>query len=534
MQHQLCKEYTKSGIERQLILPLNTEFLIPDNEPVRLLDQVLEELDYTKLYLTYSAQGRNPSADPKALFKVLVYAYSQSITSSRAIEDACRYDVRYHYLLQGDKAPDHNTVNRFRKDHLRGEVLEDLFRQFVEHLMKMGEISLSEVFIDGTKIEANANKYTFVWRKSIEKNYEKMKGKASDWLAKELSVVLSPEEINASNLNEVFQQIRKRAKKEGVVFVYGSGKRKTSLQRQYETLKDFSTRAYDYEEALQIMGSDRNSYSKTDHDATFMHMKDDHMRNGQLRPGYNVQTATNSEYILGIHVSNDRTDYGTLIPFLKELKTTYQRPIERLVCDAGYECEENYDYLKRSGIKPFIKPSNHEYSKTRAYQKAMEFRLSMEYDEANDLYVCKNGRSLRYKKLRTKIAPSGYQSETKIYESEDCSGCPYLGTCYKGKYNKQIQVTPLFDAYREESEKNIRSEEGILLRVNRSIQAEGVFGITKQDMGFTRFQTRGIQMVRTEYLLLAFGFNLNKLHNRIQNDRFGKPLLIPKGMEKTA
>ena len=167
MPHQLCKEYTKYGIERQLVLPLNTEFLIPDNEPVRLLDQVLEELDYTKLYLTYSAQGRNPSVDPKALFKVLVYAYSQSITSSRAIEEACRYDVRYHYLLQSRKAPDHNTINRFRRNHLKGEVLEDLFCQFIERLMEIGEISLSEVFIEGTKIEANANKYTFVWRGRI-------------------------------------------------------------------------------------------------------------------------------------------------------------------------------------------------------------------------------------------------------------------------------------------------------------------------------------------------------------------------------
>ena len=125
-------------------------------------------------------------------------------------------------------------------------------------------------------------------------------------------------------------------------------------------------------------------------------------------------------------------------------------------------------------------------------------------------------------------------SEARIYECSDCSGCPYLGKCYKGKYNKRIQVSPKFDEYRKGSERNITSEEGILLRVNRSIQAEGVFGITKQDMGFTRFLTRGTGMVKTEYLLLALGFNINKLHNRIQNDRFGSPLFIPKNMAKTA
>ncbi len=534
MHNQLRKQYTSFGIERQLVLPLNTEFLIPDDEPVRLLDQVLEELDYRELYLTYSAQGRNPSADPKALFKVFVYAYSQGITSSRGIEDACRYDVRYHYLLQSRKVPDHNTINRFRRDHLKDGILEDLFRQFIEGLMEMGEISLSEVFIDGTKIEANAGRYTFVWRKSVEKNYEKLKAKASAWLAEELSMDLPPEEISASSLDTVFRDVRKQAKMEGVTFVYGTGRRKTAIQRQYEALEEYTSRASIYEEALVIMGDGRNSYSKTDHDATFMHMKDDHMRNGQLKPGYNVQVATNSEYILGIHVSSDRTDFSTLIPFVEELLAMYRRPIHSLVCDAGYESEENYAYLKRHHIDPFIKPSNHEYSKTRAYQKEMEFRLSMEYDEEDDRYTCKNGKRLNYKATRVRTSRSGYQSETKVYECEDCSGCPYLGKCYKGKHNKQIQVSPLFDAYREESERNISSEEGVLLRVNRSIQAEGVFGITKQDMGFTRFRTRGIRMVRTEYLLLAFGFNMNKLHNRIQDDRFGKPLLIPKEKRKAA
>lgn len=534
MLNQLCKEYTKYTDERQLVLPLETEFLIPKDEPVRLLDQVLEELDYTKLYLTYSEKGRNPSADPRSLFKVLAYAYSQSIFSSRKIEEACVYDVRYHYLLQSEKAPDHNTINRFRKDHLQGEVLEDLFFQFNEMLMKAGELSMSEVFIDGTKIEANANKYTFVWRGSIEKGYEKLKEKASIYLKEELGIELESVCITASSLKKVFRKIRTQVKKAKIVFVYGTGHRKTQLQRQYEAIEDWQKKASYYEEALKIMGNDRNSYSKTDPDATFMHMKEDHMRNAQLKPGYNVQAATNSEYILGIYVSSDRADQGTLIPFVEDLQKAYRRKVERLIADAGYESEENYQYLEKNGTGIFIKPSNHEYSKTKRFQKEMEYRLSMEYDPKNDRYICKNGKELTYRCSRCRTGKTGYLSETRIYECSDCSGCPYLGKCYKGKYNKRIQVSPKFDEYRRESERNITSEEGILLRINRSIQAEGVFGITKQDMGFTRFLTRGAGMVKTEYLLLSLGFNINKLHNRIQNDRFGSHLLIPKNMGKTA
>jgi len=515
-------------------MPLDTAFLILKDEPVRLLDQVLEELDYTKLYLTYSAKGRNPSADPRSLFKVLVYAYSQNIFSSRKIEDACIYDIRYRYLLQSTHAPDHNTINRFRKHHLKGDVLDDLFSQFAEKLMEAGDVSLSELFIDGTKIEANANKYTFVWRGSIEKNYKKLKSKASEYIKAELGIEVPPDAVNAQKLREIFNGIRRQVRREKIVFVFGSGSRKSTLQRQYETLEDWSLKASEYEDALKIMGSDRNSYSKTDHDATFMHMKDDHMRNSQLKPGYNVQVATNSEYILGIYVSADRNDQQTLIPFLERLKGIYGKPPERVVCDAGYESEENYHYLDENEIQSFIKPSNHEYSKTRRYQHEMEFRLSMEYDPEKDAYMCRNGKELTYRYSRSKTGSSGYTSETKVYECTGCQGCSYYGKCYKGKYNKQIRVSPRLDAYREESERNISSKEGVLLRINRSIQAEGAFGITKQDMGFTRFLTRGKDMVKTEYTLLAFGFNINKLHHRIQEDRFGTSLFETGTRQKTA
>ena len=259
-----------------------------------------------------------------------------------------------------------------------------------------------------------------------------------------------------------------------------------------------------------------------------MHMKDDYMRNSQLKPGYNVQVASASEYIVGVLINADRTDHYALIPMIELLKERFpQEQILRLVADAGYESEEGYAYLKKNRIRSFIKPSNHEYSKSKKYRKDMAFRLAMTYDKTQDVYTCKYGRTLQFCNVRKRVSPSGYISESKVYECEDCSGCPYLRECYKGKYAKKIQVAETFDAYRAESEANICSEEGILLRINRSIQAEGVFGVTKQDMGHDRFLRRGKQGVMTEYLLLAFGFNINKLHHRIQEGRLGQQLLIP-------
>ena len=168
------KDYNEFNDNFQLILPLNLENLILEDDSVRLLSHVLEGLDYRRLYKAYSSVGRKPAVEPKIMFKIISYAYSQNIYSSRKIEKACRRDINFRWLLQGYKAPDHATISRFRKDYLSNEVIEDLFYQQVKYLAAQKEILFENVFIDGTKIEANANRYTFVWKKTICKNEEKM------------------------------------------------------------------------------------------------------------------------------------------------------------------------------------------------------------------------------------------------------------------------------------------------------------------------------------------------------------------------
>ena len=518
----LQSDYSKNGGYIQLSLPIFTDTLIPVDDSVRLIDQVLEEIDYRELYLTYSSEGRNPAVSPKTLFKIMVYAYSQHIYSSREIEKACRLNLAFIYLLRNEKAPDHSTIARFRKYHLT-YCVEGLLTQLVELLSEADEIHFENLFIDGTKIEANANKYSFVWKGFIEKSEAKLQVKAAKYLTEELAITRIPEYISAEYLQKVLSDLVLIADSQGTKFVYGSGKRKPELQKHIETIENFKTRQYKYEEARSVFKG-RNSYSKTDKDATFMHMKEDYMRNGQLKPGYNVQAAVESEYIVGIDISSERSDTRTLIPFLEKLEANYGRKFDNLIADAGYESEENYDYLNRNGITPYIKPSNYEYSKTRKFQRDMEFRLTMEYDKKQDTYTCKGGRKLAFKFTKTKKCPTGYLSKTKIYQCESCEGCPYYGKCYKGIHSKRIQVSERFDYFREESRKNIVSEKGIQLRINRSIQAEGVFGITKQDYSFKRFLTRGTENVRTEYLILAIAFNLNKLHFRIQSRRTGQAL----------
>ena len=284
----LQSDYSKNGSYIQLSLPIHTECLIPVDNSVRLIDQVLEEIDYRELYLTYSSKGRKPVVSPKTLFKIMVYAYSQHIYSSRDIEEACTLNLAFKYLLNGEKIPDHNTISRFRKEHL-ASCAEGLLTQLVDLLADVGEIRFENLFIDGTKIEANANKYSFVWRKAIDKNESKLQDKAAEYLADEMGITKLPEYISAEYLQTIHSDLILKADIEGIEFVHGTGKRKSEIQRHAEKIEDFKNRQKTYEEAHTTFKG-RNSYSKPDKDATFMHMKEDHMRRERVYSRYRYIT----------------------------------------------------------------------------------------------------------------------------------------------------------------------------------------------------------------------------------------------------
>lgn len=520
------KNYTEFNGDYQLILPLNYEVLIPEDDSVRLLSQILEVLNYKELSMAYSSKGRKPAVEPKVLFKVLTYAYMNNIYSSRKIETACRRDINFMWLLQGKRAPDHATIARFRKDYL-SNAAEDLFYQMVKYLNQIGEVNFENLFVDGTKIEANANRYTFVWKKAVDKNEAKMYVKIQSCIEKINQTYMTGFKINKEtllyNLKTVLTYLEDKRKQEQIEFVHGIGKNKSQLQKFIEELQTFYERQEKYNTHRQLFEG-RNSYSKTDPDATFMHMKDDHMRNAQLKPAYNVQIGVESEYVTGVGVFQDRSDSATLIPLLDNIESRLKACYKKVIADSGYESEENYLYLEEKEQTYHIKPQTYEKWKTRSFKNDISKRENMSYDSVKDEYTCKNGKKLKPVGITHRTSATGYCSEITIYECEDCLGCPYKAKCTKAKDNRQMQVSKKFIEKRQVSYENITSEEGILLRVNRSIQVEGAFGVLKDDYNFKRFLTRGKTNVKTELILLCFGYDVNKLHAKIQNDRVGKPL----------
>ena len=520
------KNYTELGETYQLVLPLCLEGLVLEDDSVRLLSHELEELDYTLLYQAYSAKGRNPAVDPKTMFKILTYAYSQNIYSSRKIETACRRDINFMWLLAGQKAPDHSTIARFRTGYLE-TACEDLFYQMVRRLADIGELSKETVFIDGTKIEAASNKYTFVWKKSVGKWEEKMFVKIQEAVQslnyEHMQSFTVEKETRIRDLKKICRYLEEVCVQRGVSFVHGRGKRKSRTQKELELFRIFLERQTIYDwHAASFNG--RNSYSKTDPDATFMHMKDDHMRNAQLKPGYNVQLAVDSEYIVGTEIFQDRNDVWTLVPFTKQLEEKLGFRYPSVTADSGYESEEAYTYLTEKGITAFIKPQTYQQWKKRSFKKDISKRENMIYDEANDTYTCYNGKVLSVSYTKHQKSKNGYISEVTVYESESCEGCPCKEKCTKAKGSKKLYVSKKFIEQRQKSYENILSDQGILYRMNRSIQVEGAFGVLKNDYEFQRFLMRGKSKVKIEILLLCMGYNINKLHAKIQHERLSSHL----------
>ena len=561
------------------------ELSLPDDDPVYTLKKVMEELDFSGLLANCSDKGRT-GYNPIMMYAVVTYANMRGVRSVDRIVELCERDLAFIWLTRGQK-PKRDAFYEFKGKKLTSEILDDLNYQFLRRLQKEGLVTLKELFIDGTKIEANANRYTFVWRgtinyhlagllDSIEQTFTQYNtflqengygpkydiGNAQMFVIEGMDKVRSVIEKNrkrklskhkklANNtvieidncspleILKLQKNLSTIASGEGIEFVYGKGKRKPEIQQLYEELEHLGQRLMEYKECFEIMGKDRNSYAKTDLEATFMRMKEDHMLNGQLKPAYNVQIAVENYFIVHGYVSNDRTDYNTLIPVLEKHQKAFGSVLEEVTADSGYCSEKNLLYLKEKGIESYIKLQDHEKRKTRAYAEDISkyYNMKVEVFEDEQFYICHDGRELRHIRTETK-EQNGYTQTFEVYGCADCSGCEHKARClYKynaeknAERNKVMKINERWEELREKSHANIQSERGILKRQIRSIQTEGHFGDIKGNENFRRFNYRSTDKVYKEFMLYAIGRNINK-YCRFLNEKLKK--FEGKATEKTA
>jgi transposase len=498
----------KANHQHQIMaFPPSLDELIAVGHPVRVVHEVLEKVDITALLQQYKPGGTS-SYHPRMLLKALVYAYINNIYSSRKIEEALQESI-YFMWLTGMSKPDHNTINRFRGQRLQ-KTLQPIFTQVVLLLCEEGLLSLKDLYTDGTKIEANANRYTFVWGKAIKTSKERIKEQLNDlWKFAQSVAAAELDDTDPSGFDKIDKEkVSQTIEKINEVLRDKPVSSKVRQKLLYAR-KNWPAALDKYEQQEKILGEQRNSYSKTDTDATFMRMKEDHMRNGQLKPGYNVQISTNNQFIASYSLHCNPTDTKTLIPHLQQHIGQFGQKPNNVTADAGYGSEQNYQWLEDKRITAYVK---HNYF-DRDQKKSLRNPYATEnltYDPIKDIYYCPAGKAMKNIGNKTEKTRAGYPQTITQYRAKKCAGCPLREKCHDQKGNRIIQVNHTLNRLKQKANKRLKSKRGIQKRKQRCCDTEPVFGNIKYNHHFKRFMLRGIDKVTVETGLLALAHNLRK------------------------
>jgi len=509
----MAKPIFKAYHQNQVYLfPPSLEDMIDAGHPVRVVSEVIDRIDMDILVKKYKGGGTT-SYHPRMLLKVMVYAYINNIYSSRKMEEVVKRDIHFMWLA-GMQQPDHHTINRFRSERLRN-ILKEVFAQVVVLLVDSGHVSLQEIYTDGSKIESAANRYTFVWGRSIKTSRERIRQQLQE-LWKYTQKVASAEKgddtppdfdrIDAKRVKETIDNLDAALK--DIEQKDGKVDSKVKQKLNYAK-KHWPSKLKQYARQEKILKG-RNSYSKTDTGATFMRMKEDHMLNGQLKPGYNVQVSTNNQFIVNYSLHPDPTDTKTLIPHLEQHKKLYGSMPAVQVADAGYGSEENYQYLEKHGIEAYVKPADFDRKQKKNYQPNQFSTAELVYDAARDIYLCPAGTPMNKTGQYSKTE-RGFLKTYTVYKASGCRNCPLREACHTQKGNRVIHVNHKGRRLKQQAYQRLKTEKGVYYRKRRPADVEPVFGNIKSNKNFKRFLLKGIDKTEIEWGLLCIAHNLKKI-----------------------
>ena len=508
----------KEYMQDQTMIPVSLDSLIPKDHIVRVVNRAIDNMDLKALFEKYPGGGRS-SYHPIMMTKLLVYAYTDRNYSCRRIAKAARENIMYMWL-SGGNTPDFKTINTFRSERMK-DVIIVVFAEVIELLIKEKYVALENYFLDGTKIEANANKYSWVWGKSTKRYKSQLQEKCEklfdlidleneeedkQYGEKDLDGTGTGKEIDSEALNETVRRINERLEKQ-------PDKKLKKAKKIIE--KDYLPRMEKYEQQLEIL-EERNSYSKTDHDATFMRMKEDHMKNGQLKPGYNVQIGTENQFVMAYSIHQRPGDTSCMKEHLEQAKEMLGGVLpNNVIADAGYGSEENYEYLEEKEIKHYVKYNTFHKEASKQWKEDPTKIQNFSYDMDTDRYFCPCNRPFVFLYEQNRKSDNGYRSRIRVYECLNCAGCEHRDKCLKtvgdSNANRRININRKLDAYKEKAKANLTSETGKKMRSLRPIEVESVFGDIKGNFGMRRFMLKGLDKVNIEWGLYSIAHNMRKM-----------------------
>ena len=500
--------------DQTLLFPQRIDRDIPKDDPVRILKSVIESLDLSGFKKLYHERGRSPY-HPKMMLMVILYSYMNNVYSCRKIEKLLYRDI-YYIWLSGYQKPDFATINRFR-NRVKNEI-GHIFTLLVLILVEKGFVTLEVEYLDGTKIESKANKYTFVWRKSVERNREKLLEKIrvllqqiNEQMAQDKAADVDTLELTPQTLCEISKEFKEALGSEPEAKTKEEKAAQRGKNKMFKELEKHGEKLAEYNSCLEQMEG-RNSISKTDPSATFMRMKEDAMCNGQTKPGYNLQISSENQFITDFALFPNPTDTLTFIPFLGSFPGRYGRFPKRVVADSGYGSEENYRFMDEAGIEGFVKYNRFHLEHRPRYKPDTFHPDSLYYNEEGDYYICPMGQRMSRTGTVQTRTEGGYISQSACYRAIRCKGCPLRCLCYKAKANQRtIRVNHQLNAYKRKACELLTSEEGIKERGRRCIEPEAVFGQMKSNMAYRRFRHMGKDKVVMDFTFFAIAFNIKKL-----------------------
>ena len=500
-------------------MPVEMERMIEVDDPVYSFNEVMCHIDLKRYFVKRSHKTGRPEYDKEKLLKVVLFSFmEEGYESTRRIKKLCKTDIRFLWLLDGEEAPSHMTIANFINEELKGSI-EEIFEEINRYIFEKEAVDLQHIYMDGTKITANANRYSWVWKKSCETSRKKVFVKVSEVLEAmnrsgiELQGVKfgTREEYAIEYLEYILGEYAKLMELQPDKAVRGRGHRKSMALRLYDKLLEYVKRLKCYARHIEICGEKRNSYSKTDKDATFMRVKRDYMGNDQLLPAYNVQLGICDEYIAVYDVKQYASDTDCFQPLMERFYQHYCFYPEYPVGDAGYGSYNNYLFCEEHGMKKYMKfPMYQKENVDKNYRdnpfRAVNFRMGTDGD-----LICPNGKKFLF--LRSvPVKGNRYGRTEELYQCEDCSGCPYKDKCHRSKNNRVIRLNEELTRFHEQVLANLNCIHGALLRVNRSVQAEGTFGGIKWNRSYTMSRRRGLDGMLLETALISCCFNLHKFH----------------------
>lgn len=508
---QVFKPYRQQQV---MLLPPSLEELIPENHLVRVLNRTIDGLNVEALVATYKGGGTS-AYHPLMLLKVLVYAYLSKIYASRRIAKALREDVNFMWL-SGMQRPDFRTINEFRSSRLK-EVIDEVFGSMVLFLLGHGYIDLQQYFVDGTKLRADNNKHKIVWAKNTKRYKEKVQQKIKELLS----------EIERANDEENQRYGDNDLEELGEHSTLTSDDVKEQVTRLNETLQSTTTKRAvkklqrtllpkleKYEQQEQTLAG-RNSYAKTDTDATAFRTKD-----GQLLPAYNVLIGTQRQFIVNYSFHQKKgSETDGFIPHVSRLHELLGLSPALVMGDCAYGSEENYAFLALHQIGNYLKYNTFDLEHKKSYRTNPYRKENFAYDASTDTYRCPQGRGVEFKQVKHITTDNGYRSTVRLYQCVNCQACPVASQCKRGEGNRTIYVNPTLEAYRAQAWANLHSEEGIALRKQRGVDVEPPFGDVKFNQGYHRLRLRGQAKVNVEIGLLSIAHNTKKIAS--WSDTFG-------------